>query len=139
MTIEKNKFEKIIDIINEPYENRDHKPNFYGRHILRDRALILVYTPRKEDISCGSSFRFNCLGDICSINGEIIVERGIEKDTSDKVKLQSCTVTEIRRYGDVMKMAPGKQNYRKESHIHFICKDKNYNNTINITKFLKEY
>lgn len=32
-----------------------------------------------------------------------------------------------------------KEEDRKESHIHFICADKDYNSVINIAKFLREY
>lgn len=84
MVIEKNKYEKIIDIINEYYIDREDKPNFYGKYIYTDSALILVHTPHKEDAYHGSAFHFRCTKDICSIGGEVVVERDVEKDTSDK-------------------------------------------------------
>ena len=141
MAIEKNKYEKIIDIINDPYISRDLKPNFYGKHIFGDKALIMVDTPRKEGAYHGSSFQFHCLRGICSIKGEVVVERDKEKDTSDKIKLQSCTIREIHKHPeDIMARIQGKEEeYRKESHIHFDCPNKDYNSIIKIAKFLREY
>lgn len=140
MAIEKNKYEKIIDIINEYYIDREDKPNFYGKYIYADNALILVHTPHKEDAYHGSAFHFRCAKDICSIGGEVVVERDVEKDTSDKIKAHSCDIKEIHKYPERMRTtAPGKAEQRKESHIHFICKYKDYSSTINIAKFLREY
>lgn len=136
MAIEKNKYEKIIDIINEPYKDKDNKPNFYGRHIFTDKALIFVDTPRKEDAYHSSSFTFKCFEDICSIHGEVVIEARIEKDVSDKIKLQNCTVMNIHKHTVPIS---GKEEERKESHIHFACSNRNYKSIINITKFLREY
>lgn len=46
--IEKNKYEKIIDIINEPYKNKDVKPNFYTKRIFTDDIFIQFDTPEKK-------------------------------------------------------------------------------------------
>ena len=48
MIIEKNKYEKIIDVINEHYTGSINKPNFYGKHIFADRSLIFVDTHAKK-------------------------------------------------------------------------------------------
>ena len=140
MVIEKNKYDKIIGVINEYYIDREDKPNFYGKHIYTDRALIFVDTPREENAYHGSTFHFRCTRDICSIGGELVVERDIEKDTSDKIKAHSCDIKEIHKYPERLKITtPERDKQRKESHIHFICKYKDYNSTINIAKFLREY
>lgn len=140
MVIEKSKYEKIIDVINEPYIDRTLKPNFYGKHILPDKALILLDTPRKEGAYHGSSLQFNCRRDICSISGEVIVERDLEKDTSNKVESHDCTIREIHQHPEsILATVPGREEQRKESHIHFTCADKRYSDTINIAKFLREY
>jgi negative regulator of genetic competence, sporulation and motility len=73
----------------------------------------------------------------------VVVERDIEKDTSDKIKVHSCDIEEIHKHPeDIMARVPGKEEkeeQRKESHVHFICKYKDYRSTINIAKFLREY
>lgn len=96
--IEKNKYEKIIDIINDPYKNKDNKPNIYGKYIFADKALIILDTPRKEGVCHGSSFVFSCSKDICEINGEIITKREFEKDVADKVLAINCTVDKIHKH-----------------------------------------
>lgn len=139
--IEKNKYEKIIDTLTEPYENKLAEPKVYGRHISEDEALFLLDTPRKKDAYHGSSFEFRCRRDICRISGEIITKRGLEKDMHDKIIENGCYVRGIHRHPEsIMASIPGKQ-YKKEeleSHIHFTCLNKDYNDTIKIAKFLRE-
>lgn len=137
--IEKNKYEKIIDIINEPYKNKDIKPNIYGRHIFEDKALILLDTPRKEGVYHGSSFEFRCRRDTCRVSGEIVTKREFEKDISDKIIETGCNIRKTHQHPEsIMAMIPGRQ-YEKESHIHFTCLDKDYNSTVTIAKLLREY
>jgi len=137
--IEKNKYEKIIDIINDPYKDKDIKPNIYGRHIFEDKALILLDTPRKEGAYHGSSLGFRCRGNICSVDGEIVIKREFEKEVSDKIIETSCTIRKIHQHPEsIMAMIPGRQ-YEKESHIHFTCLDKDYDTTVTIAKLLREY
>lgn len=134
--IYKNKYEKIIDIINEPYKNEAIKPNFYGRHIFEDSAVILLDLPRKEGAYHGSSIDFRCNRDLCSMTGEIVTNREFEKDVSDKIIENSCIIRKIHQHPErIMYMTPGKQ-YEKESHIHFTCLNKDYNSTIKIAKLL---
>lgn len=140
--IEKNKYERIIDIINEPYKNKDSKPSIYGRHIFTDRALILLDTPRKEGAYHGSSFTFSCRKDTCSVYGEIVTKRESEKDISNKIIETSCAIIKIHRHPEsIMASVPGRQHKKEEleSHIHFACVGKDYNNTVKIAKLLREY
>jgi len=140
--IEKNKYEKIIDIINEPYKSKGSKPNIYGRHIFTDKALILFDTPCKEDAYHGSSFTLSCRGDICSVNGEIVTKREFEKDVSNRIIETSCTIRDIHRHPECILATPPSREWKeceKESHIHFTCADKDYNNTVKIAKVLREY
>ncbi len=139
--IEKNKYERIIDIINEPYKNKDVKPNVYGRHIFTDKALILLDMPHKEHVFHGSSFGFQCRRDVCRTDGEIVVKRELENDASDKIIRAGCIIKKVHQHTEsIMSSVPGKQ-YKKEeleSHIHFIC-NSDYNGTIKIAKLLREY
>lgn len=140
--IEKNKYEEIINTINEPYKNKENKPNFYGRHIFADKALILLDTPCKEGAYHGSSFTFNCHGDICSVNGEIVTKRKFEEDVSKKIIETSCDIIKIHRHPEsILATPPGRElsEQEKESHIHFTCANKGYKSTIKIAKFLREY
>ncbi len=140
--IEKNKYYKIVDIINEPYKNKDTKPNIYGKHICVNEALIILDTPHKEGMFHGSSFEFRCSRDICRVSGEIVVKRELEKDASNKIVETGCSVRNIHQHPErILATIPGKQ-YKKEeleSHIHFTCLNKDYNSTIKIAKFLREY
>jgi len=140
--IEKSKYEKIIDVINEQYKNKDIKPNVYGKHISTDEAFILLDMPKKEGMYHGSAFDFRCRRDICRMSGEIIVQRELEKGVSDKFIEMSCIVKKIHKHPEsIMASVPGKQYKKGElaSHIHFICPNKDYNDTIKIAKFLREY
>lgn len=137
--IEKNKYEKIIDIINEPYANKNIKPKIYAKSIFGDKAFFIVDTPHKEDLYHGSSFGFKCIGYICDVNGEIIAKRDFEKEVSDKIIETSCTIREIHQHPEnIMAMISGRR-YEKESHIHFSCNNKDYNSTVKIAKLLREY
>ena len=140
--IEKNKYEKIVDIINGPYKNKDVKPNFYAKRIFTDDIFIQFDTPRKEGAYHGSTFDFRCRRDICRVSGEIVTKREFEKDISDKIIETGCNIRKIHQHPEsIMAMIPGKQ-YKKEefeSHIHITCLNKDYNDTIKIAKFLREY
>ncbi len=140
--IEKNKYEKIIDVINEPYENKDIKPKIYAKSISGDKAFFLVDTPHKEGLYHGSSFGFRCIRDTCSTNGEIITKREFEKDITDKIIERTCHIRQIHQHPEsILASVPGKQ-YKKEeleSHIHFTCLNKDYNSTVKIAKLLREY
>ncbi len=140
--IEKNKYEKIIDIVNDPYINKDTKPHVYVKHMSEDDALIILGTPRKEDAYHGSSFVFSCHRDVCNVNGEIVIGRELEKSASDKITETGCIIRKIHQHPEhILATVPGKQ-YKKEeleSHIHFTCNNKDYSNTIKIAKSLREY
>ena len=140
--IEKNKYEKIVDIINEPYKSKDVKPNFYAKRIFTDDIFIQFDTPRKEGAYHGSTFDFQCHRDMCRISGEIVTKRELEKNISDKIIETGCTIRKIHQHPEsIMASVPGKQ-YKKEeleSHIHITCLNKDYNDTIKIAKFLREY
>ena len=133
-----NRYQKIIDIINEPYKNRDNKPNIYGKSIFPEKALILLDMPVKEKAYHGSSYEFLCFKDICRINGQTIVNRDIEKETNDKIEKLNCSITAIHKHETIMYMIPEKE-YEKESHIHFKCEDKSYDTTLEIARFLRNF
>lgn len=140
--IEKNRYEKIIDILIVPYKNKGAKPNFYKKHAIPEEALIILDTPHKEGIYHGSSFEFRCHRYMCRVSGEIVTKRELEKDTSDKIIETGCNIRKIHQHPEsIMASVPGKQ-YKKEeleSHIHFTCLNKDYKDTIKIAKFLRDY
>lgn len=134
--IEKNKYEKIIDVINDQYEHKDSQPNIYGKHLFTDKALIMLDTPRKEGAFHGSSFVFSCFKNICSTNGEIVTKRELEKDAVDNVLSLNCKIDEIHKY---QKREYIGEEYNEESHVHFTCTDKDLHATVKIAKALGKY
>ena len=122
--IEINRYQRIIDIINEPYKDKDKKPNVHGRHIFSEKALISLDMPAKEKVFHGSSYDFLCFKDVCSTKGQVVVDRDIEKEISEDIKKLDCNITTIHKHPeDILYMLPGK-TFEKESHIHFKCEDK---------------
>ena len=134
-----NRYQKIIDTINEPYKNRDMKPNIHGKHIFPEKALILLDMPTKEKAYHASSYEFLCFKDTCTTKGQIIINRDIEKDTNEKIEKLNCNITAVHKHPEsIMYMLPGKV-YEKESHIHFECENKSYSHTLDIARFLRNF
>ena len=140
--IEKNKYERIIDVINESYKNKDVKPNFYAKRIFTDDIFIQLDTPRKEGAYHWSTFDFRCRRDLCRISGEIVTKREFEKYVSDGITETGCSIRKIHQYPEsIVAAIPGRQHKKEqlESHIHFTCLNKDYKSTIKIATFLREY
>jgi len=134
MIIEKNIYDKIREVISEPHE-RVGIPQIKERksdYIVGGKSL-LIDIPKKEKIFYhGSHYTIDCdeNNEKCDTRGELVTVLKTGDQIKEKLDDLSCKVLAIHDHSTVSV---------KSTHVHFRCENKNYDNTIKITKFLKEY
>ena len=135
MMTEKIIYTDIIKTIEEPFTYKEKKPRLYSIPNVRD--MIVVDLPRNGKYH-GTTFSIKCPSDGCYIRGDIVVRRDDEKETVNKVDKSNCNIISVHKHPEsIMATIPGKEEYQKESHIHFECIRKSYDDTLKITRFLR--
>ena len=135
MAIEKNIYNEIIDVINESYKNKERAPKIRerGSYEFVGGKTLLIDIPKKSKIFYhGSSYNIDCdeTNKKCNTKGELVIVLNTGKEVKDKLDNLSCNVAAIHDH-DALSV--------KSTHVHFICENKNYDTTLKIAKFLKEY
>jgi hypothetical protein len=127
---------EAIKAIEEPFKNKDKKPRFIN---LKDSDIWWVDLPRHRDLYHGTTFSIRCKDKQCTFIGDIVIPRNEEHIISDKLKKSDCDITSIHQHPEsIMATIPGKEEQKKESHIHFKCNRKSHNDTMKIANFLRE-
>ena len=134
MAIERNIYDKIKDIINEPHE-RIGIPQIKERkseYIVGGKTL-LIDIPKKEKIFYhGSHYTIDCDENNrkCDTKGELVTVLNTGDIIKKKLEDLSCNIFGIHDHRTLSV---------RSTHVHFRCENKNYDDTLKITKFLKEY
>ena len=135
MTIEKNIYDKIIDVINESHKNKEKQPKIRERQSFEivGGKTLLVDIPKKSKIFYhSSSYIIECdeKKKICKTEGTLVTYL----NTGDKVKKElenfKCDILAIHDHDSLS---------TKSTHIHLQCKDRPYDITLQISKFLAEH
>lgn len=134
MVIEKNIYDKIREAISDPHE-RVRIPQIREResYEIVGGKTLLIGIPKKEKIFYhGSYYTIDCdeKNRKCHTRGELVTVLRTGDDTRKKLEDLSCDVLAIHDHSTVLV---------KSTHVHFTCENKNYDDTIKITKLLKEY
>lgn len=93
--------------------------------------------PRKQkDMYHGSSYEILCnrLKTWCKIKGDLVTEEDYDYEVIKALEDSDCKI--FSTHSHVNKL--GKFPYR-ESHLHFICQDRDREDTVNMINFLKDY
>ncbi len=95
---------------------------------------VTIDMPKKGKLQHGSSYRILCntIYTWCTINGDLVVNGKDEETTHKIIEKSDCKVFDIHRY--ISKK--GEEN-KEESHIHFMCVDKDRQDTVRMINFLK--
>lgn len=102
---------------------------------------IIIDTPKvQEDMYHGSSFEIVCNRPIaiCKICGDLAVRRDLENSTKENLEKLDCEIIDIHRHPEEI-LFQIKESEKKESHLHFRCSDKTFNDTTKIVNFIKDY
>lgn len=92
---------------------------------------------KKEDMYHGSSYEILCNRPQtrCKIKGDLVVEKDYENDVIQTLESSDCKI-----FGTHIHIRQnGTKPIKKESHIHFICQDRDKEDTIRMIHFLKIY
>lgn len=93
--------------------------------------------PRKQkDMYHGSSYEILCNRPKtwCKIKGDLVVEEDYDYEVTKTLEESDCKVFSVHTHATKRKEKP----YR-ESHLHFICQDRDREDTIKMINFLKDY
>lgn len=128
-------FDKIKDIFEEGIAEKGVE----GRYntISLEFSGFHIDLPKKEkDMYHGSSYEILCNKSktLCKIKGDLVTEEDYDYEPTKVLEESDCKIFSVHTHATLRKERP----YR-ESHIHFICQDKDRKDTIEMANFLKHY
>lgn len=130
-------FDKVIDIFKEGLEERHIKENPLVTETPEFKGII-VNMPRKEkDIYHGSTYSILCNRSktLCKIKGDLVTDSDSEYRVNKVLEESDCKIFDTHLHVKRIEGVP----FRDESHIHFICQDKDREDTIRMIHLLKNY
>jgi hypothetical protein len=129
-------FDMIFDILKKGSEERGLKegpiliktPEFKGVSINMPKMNKDAYHGSSYEILCDNSKLW------CKIKGDIVVDPDSEITISKLIEESDCKTFKIHRHTKT------KEKYtHEETHLHFMCEDKDRYDTIAMAEFLKQY
>lgn len=130
-------FDNIIDIFKKGLKERGVK-DIPLVTATEEWKGISIDMPRKvKDAYHGSSYEILCnrTKSWCKIKGDLVTDPGSEFGISKSLDESDCKIFSTHRH---LKRKDGRPP-REESHLHFICQDKDDDDTMRIIKLLKDY
>ena len=128
-------FDKIKDIFKEGIEEKGIKEEpkitpieFNGFNIDLPRKQKDMYHGSSYEILCNRSKTW------CKIKGDLVIEEDYDYEAVKTLELADCKIFRTHTHVDKL----GKLPYT-ESHLHFICQDRDSTDTIKMINFLKDY
>ena len=129
------KSEELFDRIKETFEEGIEEKGIEERYkiIPLEFSGFHIDLPRKKmDMYHGSSYEVLCNKSktLCKIKGDLVTAENYEYGATNVLEKSDCKVFSIHTH---------KGKPYRESHIHFICQDKDRLDTIRMINFLKHY
>lgn len=130
-------FDRIIDTFKKGIEEKGSKENPGITTASEFKGIIIDMPKREKGLYHGSSYEILCNipKTLCKIKGDLVVDEEHDYEANKTLEESDCRVFSIHRH---VQKKEGKLPYA-ESHIHFICQDKERTDTINMINFLKNY
>lgn len=120
-------FDKIKAIFKEGIEEKGIKEEpkiipveFNGFHIDLPKNKKEIYHGSSYEILCNKPKTW------CKIKGDLVVEKVHEDEIIKELEFAHCKIFDIH-------------THLRESHLHFICQDRDSTDTIKMINFLKNY
>lgn len=134
-------FDKIAGIFKKSLEEKGSKEN--PRITTIEFKGFTIDLPRKEAQSYhGSSFDILCnhpTRSWCKIKGDIVTHPDSEYTVNKMLEESGCKIFSTHSHIQRKKEGQIPLDLQEESHIHFICEDKDRDDTIRMIKLLKNY
>jgi hypothetical protein len=132
--------EELFDTIKEIFEEGIVEKGIEGRYktIPLEFSGFNIDLPRKkQDVYHGSSYEILCNKSktLCKIKGDLVTMEDSDHEATDILEKSDCKIFSVHTH---VQKKEGKLPNR-ESHIHFICQDRERIDTIRMINFLKHY
>lgn len=130
-------FDKIINIFEKGIVERGLKGELKTT-LMEFKGFTIDLPKKQKDAYHGSSYEILCNRPKtwCKIKGDIVIEEDYDYDVTKMLEESDCKVFGIHTHAT--KIEKEKLPHR-ESHIHFICQDRDREDTIRMINFLKNY
>lgn len=134
------RFEEFLDNIKDIFEKGIEEKGIEGRYktIGVEFSGFHIDLPRKqEDMYHGSSYEILCNRPktLCKIKGDLVTNEDYDYEVVDKLEESDCKIFSVHTHAQ---QREGKMP-KRESHLHFICQDRDKEDTIRMINFLKNY
>jgi hypothetical protein len=135
-----NKSEELFDRIKEIFEEGIEEKGMEERYkiIPLEFSGFNIDIPRKQnDMYHGSSYEILCNKSktLCKIKGDLVTTEDYDNEATEILEKSDCKIFSVHTHAQ---KKDGKLSNR-ESHIHFICQDRDRIDTIRMINFLKHY
>ena len=129
-------FDKIKDIFKKGIEEKGIKEEPKITPI-EFNGFNIDLPKKQKDMYHGSSYEILCNRPKtwCKIKGDLVIEEDYDHEAVNTLELADCKIFRTHTHVDKREE---KFPY-KESHIHFICQDRDRTDTIKMINFLKDY
>ena len=130
--------EKIKDILKKGAEERGLKEGLTTTPTDEFKGFYIDMPKKQKDMYHGSVYGILCntFGTLCKIKGDLVIDEDHDYEVTKRLETSDCKVSGVHTHVD---MREDKKLPYRESHIHFICDDKDRTDTISTINFLKDY
>lgn len=134
------RFEEFFDKVKDIFEKGIAEKGIEGRYktIPLEFSGFHIDLPRKQkDMYHGSSYEILCTKPKtwCKIKGDLVTEEDCDYEVTKKLEESDCKIFSVHSH---VQTKEGKLP-KRESHLHFICQDRDRDDTIKLINFLKDY
>lgn len=133
------RFEDFFDEIKEIFEKGIEEKNIEGRYktIPVEFSGFYIDLPRKkQDMYHGSIYEILCNKPKtwCKIKGDLVTVEDNEHEVTEVLEKSDCKI-----FGTHIHLGSKERKFQRESHIHFMCQDRDKIDTLRMINFLKNY
>lgn len=131
-------FDRIKDIFKKSVEERGLKGELKISPSAEFKGYAIDMPKKQKDMYHGSSYEILCNipKTWCKIKGDLVVDEDYDYVVTKTLEESDCKIFGVHSHAK--KRGEQKLPYR-ESHIHFICQDKDREETMRVINFLKSY
>lgn len=130
-------FDRVTDIFKKSLEEKGIKENIKITNTTEWKGIVVDMPREEEKLYHGSSYEILCniSKTWCKIKGDLVVDEEHDYEAIKALEESDCRIFGTHTH---VQRKEGKP-LRRESHLHFMCADKDRNDTIRMINFLKNY
>ena len=129
-------FDRIIDIFKKGLEEKGIKETPLITKTTEFKGISVDMPRREKELYHGSTYEILCnITKIwCKIKGDLVIDEEHDYDVTKALEESNCKVFDTHRH-----VQKTDEKLCGESHLHFMCIDKDREDTIKMINFLKNY